>query len=139
MRTSPAAELNHYPGPKHVLEHAQALGLSQEQQARTRQFQDDMSREAVRLGERIVQKEAELEALFAGGKANPDSMRSIVREIGMLQAEYRAVHLGAHLSMQQLLSRQQIAEYDRLRGYGGTNPGGGGHKHGMMHGKMGHD
>ena len=139
MRTSLAAELNHYPGPRHVLEHVQALDLSQEQQARTRQLQGDMAREAVRLGERIVQKEAELEALFAGGKANHDSMRSIVGEIGMLQAEYRAVHLGAHLSMRQILSSRQIAEYDRLRSYGGTNPAEGGHKHGMMHGKMGRD
>ena len=138
MRTSLAAELNHYPGPRHVLEHAQALGLSKEQQARTQRLHDDMAREAARTGGQIVKKEAELEALFAGGTANHDHIRDVVREIGTLQAAYRLVHLEAHLSMREILSPQQVAEYDKLRGYGGTNPGDGGHKHGMMHGKMGH-
>lgn len=138
MRTSLAAELNHYPGPRHVIEHAQALGLSKEQQARAGQLHDSMAREAARLGEQIVNKEAELEALFAGGQASQGNIGALVREIGALQAEYRLVHLGAHLSMREMLSPQQVAEYDKLRGYRGTNPEGSGHKHGMMHGKTGH-
>jgi Spy/CpxP family protein refolding chaperone len=138
MRTSLAAELNHYPGPRHVIEHAQALGLSKEQQARAEQLHDRMARDAAKLGEQIVNKEAELEALFAGAHANHDNIGALAREIGALQGEYRLVHLGAHLSMRQILSPQQVAEYDKLRGYRGTNPEGGGHKHGMMHGKAGH-
>jgi Spy/CpxP family protein refolding chaperone len=138
MGASLAAELNHYPGPRHVLEHAQALGLSKAQQDRTQQLHDDMARDAARLGEQIVNREAELEALFAGGQANHDNTKALVKEIGALQAEYRLTHLGAHLSMRQLLSPQQVADYDRLRGYHGTNPSHGSHKHGMSHGKTGH-
>ena len=138
MRTSLAAELNHYPGPRHVIEHAQALGLSKEQQARTQQLHDRMARDAARLGEQIVNKEAELEALFNTAQATHDSVGALVREIGALQAEYRLAHLGAHLSMRQILSPQQVADYDKLRGYQGANPERGGHKHGMTHGKTGH-
>lgn len=138
MGASLAAELNHYPGPRHVIEHAQALGLSKEQQARTQDLHDKMARDAKRLGEQIVNKEAELEALFAGAQANHENTAALVKEIGALQAEYRLVHLGAHLSMRQVLSPQQVADYDRLRGYQGTNPGHGSHKHGMTHGKTGH-
>ncbi|WP_420472968.1 Spy/CpxP family protein refolding chaperone [Noviherbaspirillum sp. ST9] len=138
MGASLAAELNHYPGPRHVLDHAQALGLSNSQKGTTQQLYDDMAREAARLGELIVAKEAELETLFAGAKASHDNTAALVREIGALQAEYRLVHLGAHLSMRAVLSPEQVADYDKLRGYQGTNPGQGGHKHGMMHGKTGH-
>lgn len=138
MGASLAAELNHYPGPRHVLEHAQALGLSKEQQARAQDLHDRMARDARRLGEQIVNKEAELETLFATGQANRDNTAALVREIGTLQAEYRLVHLDAHLSMRQVLTPQQIAEYDKLRGYQGTNPDHGSHKHGMMQGKKGH-
>lgn len=134
MRTSLAAELNHYPGPRHVLEHAQPLGLSKEQQADTQRLHEAMARDASRLGEQIVQKEAQLEALFASGQASQENVRGMVHDIGTLQAEYRLVHLGAHLSMRQVLSPAQIASYDKLRGYGGTNSHDGGHKHGMMHG-----
>lgn len=135
MRTSLAAELNHYPGPKHVLEHAHTLGLSKEQQARTQQLHDVMARDAARLGEQIVKKEAELEALFASTQANHGNTGVLVKEIGALQAEYRLVHLGAHLSMRELLSAQQRADYDRVRGYHGTNPSHDGYKHGITHGK----
>lgn len=138
MRTSLAAELNHYPGPRHVLEHAHALGLSEAQRAGTQDLHDKMARDAKRVGEQIVNKEAELETLFATGQANRDNTAALVREIGTLQAEYRLVHLDAHLSMRQVLTPQQIAEYDKLRGYQGTNPDHGSHKHGMMQGKKGH-
>lgn len=139
MRTSLAAELNHYPGPRHVLEHAQALGLSKEQLSKTQRLHDDMARDAARLGEQIVRKEAGLEAMFASGQASHDSISGLVKEIGALQAEYRLAHLGAHLAMRQILSQQQVADYDKLRGYTGTKPGAGSHKHGMMHGKPGHE
>lgn len=36
MGLAPAAELNGYPGPMHVLEHASALALTAEQRDRTR-------------------------------------------------------------------------------------------------------
>lgn len=138
MGASLAAELNHHPGPRHVLEHAQDLGLSASQQARTQQLYDDMAREAARVGELIVARETELESLFAGAKANQENTAALVKEIGALQADYRLVHLGAHLSMRQVLTPQQIAAYDRLRGYQGNNPGHDAHQHGMKHGKMGH-
>lgn len=139
MRMSLAAELNHYPGPRHVLEHAQAIGLSAEQQAQARKLVDAMAREASRLGEQIVLKEGALDALFADGRASAESVRQVVREIGALQADYRLVHLETHLAMRQLLTPQQVAVYDNLRGYTGANSGHGGHGHQMMHGKTGHE
>src|ERR671915_1941225 len=50
MTLALAAELNGYPGPIHVLEHAQALKLTPQQQERTRFLFETMKSEAVPLG-----------------------------------------------------------------------------------------
>src|SRR4051794_31480114 len=53
MGTSKAAELNHYPGPVHVLAESARLGLSDAQRAQTQAIFDAMSVEAKRSGRAI--------------------------------------------------------------------------------------
>src|SRR5687768_9981318 len=53
-----AAELNGYPGPSHVLEHAEALTLTPAQRQRTEAVFEAMKAEAVNLGERLIEQEA---------------------------------------------------------------------------------
>lgn len=128
MGTSKAAELNHYPGPRHVLDHAAQLELTATQSAAAQNLFDVMARDAAIVGRRIVDKEAELEAMYAGGRASADSTRALVREIAALQAEFRIIHLDAHLAMRDLLTPVQIARYDSVRGYAGGHQGH--HRHG---------
>ena len=45
-------------------------------------------------------------------------LESPAAKIGGLRGRLRAVHLGYHLRMVDLLTPEQIAAYDRLRGYG---------------------
>jgi hypothetical protein len=45
-------------------------------------------------------------------------LRAIVADIVKLQGELRFTHLNAHLEMKKILSPQQVAKYDELRGYG---------------------
>ena len=52
------AELNGYPGPSHVLENADALGLSAEQREHTKGLFEAMKAEAVPVGERLIEQEA---------------------------------------------------------------------------------
>src|SRR5438477_10400548 len=47
------AELNGYPGPLHVIEHAQALALTPNQLAGMRRLYHEMKGEAAALGERL--------------------------------------------------------------------------------------
>jgi hypothetical protein len=129
MGMSKAAELNRYPGPRHVLDAANQLGLSAEQLKKTQEIYDAMTHAAQRTGKAIVQKEAELEALYANRKATVENTARLVRELADLQAELRMTHLNAHLITHRILSRQQIEMYDQVRGYGGTKSHGGGHKH----------
>lgn len=117
MGLAKAAELNHYPGPKHVLQMAAQLQLSEKQIAETQKTFDKMHAEAVRLGRLIVDKEKELDDLFAKGEINSNKLQLVSGEIARLQGDLRVVHLRVHLEMKQILSAEQIRKYDELRGY----------------------
>src|SRR5262245_2655713 len=117
MGFAKAAELNQYPGPKHVLELAGELQLSDIQKAETLRIFDRMHRDATGLGERLVAKERELDRLFASKRIDANKLRSTVADIAKLQGQLRVCHLQAHLDMHRLLSPEQIAKYDKLRGY----------------------
>lgn len=112
------AELNGYPGPRHVLELADSLSLSPDRRRAARSIFESMQQRARALGRQIVETEKELDAAFARDE-DPDSLRALVTRIGELEGELRWTHLEAHLRMADELSRHQRMEYDRLRGYGG--------------------
>lgn len=111
------AELNHFPGPRHVLDLSRELDLSSQQLADTRALYDEMNKSAVSLGMDIIEAEAELDKEFQQGSITPDYLDRALQEIGRLRSELRYVHLRAHLSQKQLLSAEQVRTYDALRGY----------------------
>ena len=111
------AELNHYPGPKHVLELADELRLTPEQRASTQDAFDRMAADAKRLGAEIIDRERHLDRRFRHGHVDAASLREATAEIASLYGQLRFVHLSAHLEMAELLSPQQIERYDELRGY----------------------
>jgi hypothetical protein len=118
MGFAKAAELNSYPGPKHVLELAQELQLSQAQRSQTEAAFKRMHRQATRLGKLIVANERDLNALFSTQRISEGRLERIVSRIAQLQGDLRVVHLKAHLEMKRVLSASQIKKYDELRGYG---------------------
>ena len=113
-----SAELNSYPGPKHVLELADSLRLTADQRGQVERIVDEMKVAAVRLGSTIVEREARLDSLFAGGGITDQSLEASVVELGRLQGELRYTHLRAHLATRAVLTEHQRMLYDRLRGYG---------------------
>jgi Spy/CpxP family protein refolding chaperone len=117
MGLAKAAELNHYPGPKHALELATELQLSEAQRTEAQRIYDRMHQEAVRLGTRIIDRERELNQLFATQAVDSDSLQNLTKQIAQLQGDLRLAHLQAHVEMKRVLSREQIDKYDALRGY----------------------
>jgi Spy/CpxP family protein refolding chaperone len=111
------AETNHYPGPMHVLELAARLDLSDEQTAQTQALMDEVKANARRLGRQIVDAEAELDRLFSDGTPTPEQVRLITRRIAELNGALRAAHLNAHLAQRDMLTPEQVATYDQLRGH----------------------
>lgn len=117
MGFAKVAELNHYPGPKHVIDLSIELKLNEKQLQQTKQIFEKMKKEAVRLGKDIVQKEAELDSIFNTVAAESEVVRNLVTKIAELEGELRLTHLNAHLLERAILSEEQIALYDELRGY----------------------
>jgi hypothetical protein len=117
MGLARAAELNRYPGPRHVLDLATELGLQPAQTTELARIFDAMKAAALPLGRELVARETELDRLFATRRATDETVLALTREIGRLQGELRAVHLNAHVATVAVLSPAQVARYDDLRGY----------------------
>jgi Spy/CpxP family protein refolding chaperone len=123
------AELNGYPGPVHVLELAQPLGLTGPQADRVGDLHAAMRAEAVALGERLIEQEAHLDHLFAARLATPANLAEATGAAGATQAALRAAHLKYHLATLEVLTPEQVSRYRALRGYRG-GPGHGAGQHG---------
>ena len=117
MSLALAAELNGYPGPKHVLELADDLQLSDSQRRETERMFNRMLGEATALGREIVEGERELDALFSERRADEKRLGELVRDIARLKGELRIAHLKWHLQTLSVLTEAQTEQYDSLRGY----------------------
>lgn len=111
------AELNHYPGPRHVLDLGSDLDLTASQTAGLKAIFDRMHEEAVALGKKIIVKEKALDREFASGAIDERKLRDLTAQIAGLQADLRTAHLKAHLETRKILTQLQVARYDELRGY----------------------
>lgn len=118
MGFAKTAELNGYAGPKHVLELASELSLTEEQRTRTESLFASMQSVARSLGRDLVDQERTLDQLFAGQTVTQESLRDSLDRIAVLQSRLRATHLQAHLEQAAILTPEQNALYSRLRGYG---------------------
>ena len=117
MGFAKTAELNRYPGPRHVLELADQLQLSGEQRKRTQAIFESMKSQATSLGKQLVEKEQLLDSRFAEGTISDAELEELVTEISVIQGKLRAVHLRAHLAQRVVLTPDQIRIYDAHRGY----------------------
>ena len=117
MGFAKAAELNHYPGPRHVLDLADQLQLSGEQRKRTQAIFESMKSQAMSLGKQLVETEQLLDSRFAEGTISDAELEQLVTEISVIQGKLRAAHLRAHLAQRVVLTPDQLRIYDALRGY----------------------
>jgi hypothetical protein len=119
MGLARAAELNSYPGPRHLLDavHAGRLQARPDQVTRIGQIFEKMRDAARRIGAEILIEEQHLEAAFQATAITEPELRARVERSAALQGELRAIHLQAHLATRAILSAAQIARYNELRGY----------------------
>lgn len=116
-----AAELNHYPGPTHVLMMADQLSLTPEQNTSVQSIFDAMQVEAQMLGRELVDLEADLDQRFSDGSISKPLLLQLTADIAVVDGKLRSTHLAAHLDVVSLLSQDQIDKYDELRGYSGDH------------------
>lgn len=109
------ADQQGYPGPMHVLELKERLRLDAAQEARVRALLQAMFDEARPKGARLLDAEARLRRLFAGGTADASAVRAAVAEVEQARTELRLVHLLAHLQTRAVLTEAQRRAYHEAR------------------------
>ncbi|MGH6947596.1 MAG: hypothetical protein ACREDZ_09735 [Kiloniellales bacterium] len=124
-----AAELNGYPGPRHVLDLAEPLQLTAMQRNEAARLFAKMESGAVALGGKLLARERELDALFAERRATAETIAAASAAAADARGALRTHHLTYHLAMVELLSLHQLEAYKVLRGYDGGNGRGGHGRH----------
>ena len=92
-----AAELNGVPGPTHLLELADDIGLTEQQRNDIEPIRAQMQADAKTAGERFVAAEQALDEAFQNGAPGAEALERLVAEAGQARAALRLVHLNAHL------------------------------------------
>src|SRR5205823_2090318 len=119
MGFAKAAELNHYPGPAHVLMLATELALTPDPKVRTKTLFESMESEAILLGKQLIVQERELDDMFASETITEEKLQRSLEAIGLVN-ERRQVHLRTHLAQAEILDAERFRKYDALRGYAAT-------------------
>jgi hypothetical protein len=117
-----AAELNGMPGPAHLLEMKDEIALDAAQVAGIEALYAAMKAAAIAEGEKLIALEADLDRHFRDGTITEEVLRASLDEIAATQKTLRYVHLSTHLKTPAILSEDQIAKYNELRGYAAADP-----------------
>jgi Spy/CpxP family protein refolding chaperone len=111
------AELNGYPGPSHLLSMKDEIGLTEEQVGRVQSIFDDMQRRAIQEGQTFVAAERGLDAVFKDRSVAESQLPALIDNAEESRSRLRMIHLSAHLEVTAILTAEQIAKYNELRGY----------------------
>ena len=110
-------EVNGYPGPRLVLDLKGKLTLTADQVTKITDAFTEMQVEAKAIGKQIVEKEERLSKHFASQQIDATDLQAALDDLAKLYAQYRGVHLKAHLRIRPLMTAEQVQRYDKLRGY----------------------
>ncbi len=111
------AELNGYPGPRHVLDLAPALSMTLEQQKNIEVIYTDMKSHAIPIGLEIIKIEKQIENSFANNTITNQSLQMLLDRSSNLYGQLRYDHLSSHLKVIDILTPQQVSIYNEIRGY----------------------
>jgi hypothetical protein len=111
------AELNGMPGPAHLLELKDRIPLSEDQTRQIQTLFEQMKKDAIPAGERLIAAEAAIEARFASGDVGEAPLRGLLAEAEAARTTLRFIHLSQHYKTVPLLRPEQIQRYKVLRGY----------------------
>jgi hypothetical protein len=81
-----------------------------------------MKQEAIPLGLELIELERELNNHFSNRTITDELLGVLLERIGQVQKKLRYVHLSTHLKTPNILKPEQIALYNKLRGYSSDDP-----------------
>lgn len=112
-----AAELNSYPGPKHILDASDKMQLTDEQEVQIQTIFDEMHQQAILLGDSLLTVEQRIDDAFSSQSIKRGQLQQWVNQSAEIYGQLRFCHLQAHLKARNVLTEKQIEHYDKWRGY----------------------
>jgi Spy/CpxP family protein refolding chaperone len=111
------AELNGVPGPAHLLELAQEIGLSKPQVEQIQKLFNEMKAQAIALGNEYIASEKAVDNYFRQNQFSDRLLRDVVDQAEQARANLRFLHLSYHHKTLDVVTPEQIKQYNELRGY----------------------
>lgn len=111
------AELNGVPGPAHLLELADKIGLSSSQVEQLNKLFKDMKVQAIALGNEYMAAEKAIDDYFRSGNLSDRALREVVDQAEQARANLRFLHLSYHHRTLDVVTPEQVQQYNELRGY----------------------
>lgn len=111
------AELNGVPGPAHLLELAEQIGLSSSQRDVLERMYERMKTEAIELGSQYVEAERAIDSYFRAGEFSDERLMELVQNSAHALARLRFLHLSYHDRTLKVITVAQARAYNQLRGY----------------------
>jgi hypothetical protein len=111
------AELNGYPGPRHVLDITSDLKLTDNQNVEIEMIYESMSRKAKAIGVKIIAIERDMDKAFANKTITEQGLKLLIDNSADLYGQIRFVHLSAHIDTVSVLTVEQVQMYNKIRGY----------------------
>lgn len=111
------AELNGVPGPAHLLELSEKIGLAPEQVAKLQKLFNDMKAQAIALGNEYMAAEKAVDDYFRSGSFSDRELRQKVDQAEQARANLRFLHLSYHHRTLDVVTPEQVKQYNELRGY----------------------
>ncbi|MFG0274816.1 MAG: hypothetical protein ACF8QF_07155 [Phycisphaerales bacterium] len=112
------AELHGLPGPKHVLELADDLELTDEQRDRTQRAYERMRDRAIPAGQRVLDAERRVgEVMQSHPRVIEDEVARALDDAADAWRLLAREHIVAHAEMLSILTPAQVQRYSVLRGY----------------------
>lgn len=117
-----AAELNGVPGPIHLLQMKDKINLNANQVRAIDDLYQKMKEAAIPLGLELIELERDLNDYFANRTITSELLGDLLENIAQVHKQLRYVHLSAHLKTPDIITPEQMALYNQLRGYSSDDP-----------------
>ena len=98
------------------------IELTFEQERMVVALYNDMNKEAIAFGNKLIEYEKNLNNRFAERKIDEKALDELLTKISETYKSLRYTHLSAHLKTPGILTEDQIKKYNKLRGYSSDDP-----------------
>ncbi len=93
------------------------IKLTQDQSGQIKTLYEQMKKDAIPLGVKLIELEKELDQSFIDKTIDENRLNELLEKIAEVYKNLRYVHLSVHLKTTKILTDEQVNTYNKLRKY----------------------